>query len=79
MMREKTTISEPPVRSVAAITRAYASNVINADVATLWISQLYAPDEALPICKHGLYSGTLVNGAPACPLCLVDHGYGVER
>lgn len=65
---------------VLAITRAYAERVLTAEQAAgLLIPIAPAKNATLPACTHGVRTAALIGAdcRPACPLCLVDHGYAV--
>jgi len=70
-------IPRPRTFSVLDVARAYAGRVIEAPAAARLIARLSKQDHTLPACKHGLHSGGRLNGAPVCPICMVDHGYAI--
>lgn len=65
---------------VLAIARAYAERVLTAEQAAgLLIPIAPAKNATLPACTHGVRTAALIgdDARPACPLCLIDHGYAV--
>ena len=71
----------PKVRrmNVTDIARAYATRTIEADVAIRVIRMVSTEHLDMPTCKHGLHTPVLLNSAPICPLCIIDHGYCVPE